>query len=194
MDSDNSATGRASDKFMLRLPDGMRDKLKEAAQSTKRTLNAEIVARLEQAFEQDSRADLLRGNMILLRALADFVLLRRNHPELMAPTEGSIYKMAEAIKATVDDKMLLLAAKDSLNSYIYELVAILDRANEELGPGWASKESLHNVAEGGPSLDRQRAMAKHLRDGPPKPQKQKGIIEQHLREGILPAKKSAEKK
>lgn len=35
------------DQFMVRLPDGMRDTLKEVAENKKRSMNAEIVARLE---------------------------------------------------------------------------------------------------------------------------------------------------
>lgn len=38
---------REHDKFMLRLPDGMREHLKSEAASNKRSLNAEIVDRLE---------------------------------------------------------------------------------------------------------------------------------------------------
>lgn len=41
------------DRVMVRLPDGMREKLKEAAKAGKRTMNAEIVARLEFAFAVD---------------------------------------------------------------------------------------------------------------------------------------------
>ena len=44
-------TSNASDKFIVRLPDGMRDELKAAAVANGRTMNAEIVARLE-AFPQ----------------------------------------------------------------------------------------------------------------------------------------------
>lgn len=43
----SSATSRESDKFMLRLPDGMRDHLKKLAAKSGRSLNAEIVHRLE---------------------------------------------------------------------------------------------------------------------------------------------------
>lgn len=50
MVSETTATGRDSDKFMLRLPDGMRDRLKEEAKSNNRTLNAEIVKRLEESL------------------------------------------------------------------------------------------------------------------------------------------------
>lgn len=39
-----------ADKFLLRLPDGMRDKLKQSAKAASRTMNAEVVARLEGSF------------------------------------------------------------------------------------------------------------------------------------------------
>lgn len=39
--------GRGSDQFPLRFPDGMRDQLKKAAKENNRSLNAEIIARLE---------------------------------------------------------------------------------------------------------------------------------------------------
>ena len=38
------------DKYVLRLPDGMRDRLKAAADSRLRSMNAEIIARLEGSF------------------------------------------------------------------------------------------------------------------------------------------------
>src|SRR3984957_13943760 len=38
------------DKFVLRLPDGMRDKIGVAARTNKRTMNAEIVQRLDASF------------------------------------------------------------------------------------------------------------------------------------------------
>jgi predicted DNA-binding protein len=40
------------DRVMVRLPEGMRERLKDSAQSTQRTMNAEIVARLIWSFEQ----------------------------------------------------------------------------------------------------------------------------------------------
>ena len=40
-------TSNASDKFMLRLPDGMRDQLKKAADEHGRTMNAEIICLIE---------------------------------------------------------------------------------------------------------------------------------------------------
>ncbi|OWJ83099.1 Arc family DNA-binding protein [Haematobacter massiliensis] len=43
-------TNRESDRFMLRLPDGMRDRIKAAAEANSRSMNAEIVARLDASF------------------------------------------------------------------------------------------------------------------------------------------------
>ena len=59
--------GRGSDQFPLRLPDGMRDRLKAEADKTGRSMNAEIVSRLE--FTLDSHVADERE----LRALVDQV-------------------------------------------------------------------------------------------------------------------------
>lgn len=46
----------AQDKFIIRLPDGMRDQLKIASEANNRTMNAEVVARLKATFEADQLA------------------------------------------------------------------------------------------------------------------------------------------
>jgi hypothetical protein len=43
-----------ADKFMLRMPDGFRDRLAEAAAANKRSMNSEIIARLETTFNHDA--------------------------------------------------------------------------------------------------------------------------------------------
>lgn len=45
---------RALDKFIVRLPDGMREKLAAAARANNRTMNAELVSRLEQSFSGEA--------------------------------------------------------------------------------------------------------------------------------------------
>lgn len=42
---------QSQDKYVLRLPDGMRDRLKEAAEANNRTLNSEIVIRLLESMK-----------------------------------------------------------------------------------------------------------------------------------------------
>ncbi|WP_312621711.1 Arc family DNA-binding protein [Agrobacterium pusense] len=45
-------TGRDSDQFPLRLPEGMRDKIRCEADSNNRSMNAEIVFQLSRAYAQ----------------------------------------------------------------------------------------------------------------------------------------------
>jgi len=44
---------RSLDKVIVRLPDGMRDRIREAAENNNRSMNAEIVSRLEASFGMD---------------------------------------------------------------------------------------------------------------------------------------------
>lgn len=48
-----SRVSRHADQFIVRLPDGMRDRIAEAAKANGRSMNAEIVHRLEQSFAPD---------------------------------------------------------------------------------------------------------------------------------------------
>lgn len=47
------ATGRLSDKYPLRLEDGLRDKIKEIATRNRRSMNAEINLRLIRSLEAE---------------------------------------------------------------------------------------------------------------------------------------------
>lgn len=49
----NTENRALNDKFMLRLPDGMRDRIKAAAEHNNRSMNAEIVMALEYWLEAD---------------------------------------------------------------------------------------------------------------------------------------------
>lgn len=54
--------GRGSDQFMIRLPDGMRDRIKAAAEKHGRSMNAEVVYALEVYFRLDGLNPDLEGN------------------------------------------------------------------------------------------------------------------------------------
>lgn len=43
-----------AERFIVRMPDGMRDRLRESAQEAGRSMNAEIVYRLEQSFRLEA--------------------------------------------------------------------------------------------------------------------------------------------
>ena len=127
----------AADKVLVRMPEGMRDRLKEDAKVNNRTMNAEIIARLSHSFQTDPTATLTQSNNVLLRTLADFVLLRHDHPEVMGPMEKTMLKMALAVKGEDEDKKLIDVAGPWLNEYVLKLVASVEKATEILGPGWA---------------------------------------------------------
>jgi plasmid stability protein len=52
-----SATNRESDKFMLRLPEGVRDRIKVVADANSRSMNAEIVATLVEKYPAKGSLD-----------------------------------------------------------------------------------------------------------------------------------------
>lgn len=46
-------SSRTADKFVVRLPDGMRERIAEVARDHHRSMNSEIIARLEQSLIQE---------------------------------------------------------------------------------------------------------------------------------------------
>lgn len=64
----SSSTGRDSEKFNLRLPDGMRERIAQAAKANNRSMNSEIVARLEASFSEGGIDELARELIDALRS------------------------------------------------------------------------------------------------------------------------------
>jgi plasmid stability protein len=81
-----TATGRTSDRFQLRLPEGMRDKLVEAANG--RSLNDEIIERLTQSLERDE-----------MQKLSDRL---KAQGDRLAKFEGEIASMVEQLRLCDD--------------------------------------------------------------------------------------------
>ncbi|TDQ40008.1 Arc family DNA-binding protein [Thiopseudomonas denitrificans] len=50
-------SSRSADKFVVRFPDDMRDRIAEVAKHNHRSMNSEIVARLETSLKQDQVMD-----------------------------------------------------------------------------------------------------------------------------------------
>lgn len=61
------APSRDQNKFIVRMPDGMRDQLKRLAEANGRSMNAEIVARLERSLRPDLEPILTSDLMERLR-------------------------------------------------------------------------------------------------------------------------------
>ncbi|SDX21274.1 Arc family DNA-binding protein [Roseicitreum antarcticum] len=71
--------GRGSDQFALRLPDGMRDRIKAAADTNNRSMNAEIVATLERAYPVPKRAS--DFDKVISQVMADGVTRSIERPD-----------------------------------------------------------------------------------------------------------------
>jgi hypothetical protein len=61
-------TGRGSDQFVVRLPPGMRDKIAAAAAETGRSMNSEIVERLEHSFGEGSVENIEEAKRVITSA------------------------------------------------------------------------------------------------------------------------------
>jgi hypothetical protein len=63
-ESSKSSVGRESDKFMLRLPEGMRDRIAALAKENGRSMNTEIVQRLEWALSLTAKPKLVDSSHV----------------------------------------------------------------------------------------------------------------------------------
>lgn len=96
-------TGRESDKFMLRLPDGMRDRIKTAADANNRSMNAEIVATLEEKYPVPVAPDDAGAEELLVYVLdgGDSMELRAQEANRILRSRGSglIIRVLDQIRA-----------------------------------------------------------------------------------------------
>lgn len=86
------------DKYIVRLPDGMRDEIKAAAATANRSMNAEIVARLSQSgigggktLRDEFAIAALAGHLASLNPTAE------HDPDSAAAFARSSYQIADAM-------------------------------------------------------------------------------------------------
>lgn len=91
-DDDQRFPSQTADKYVVRFPEGMRDRIAEAAKANNRSMNAEIVARLDGSFKglfddldawaadkaEDARSKLLLKDSLISDLIRDGVNLRHN--------------------------------------------------------------------------------------------------------------------
>lgn len=81
---------RELDKYIVRFPDGMRDRIAEAARGNNRSMNAEIVARLEASFaEPPPLSAAARGEHEELLTRIN-KLLAQSHDQLMTDLQAKL--------------------------------------------------------------------------------------------------------
>ena len=52
-----TSTTRSSDKFLLRLPVGLRDRIREESDRSERSMNAEIIFQLKRAYGANEKSE-----------------------------------------------------------------------------------------------------------------------------------------
>ncbi len=80
------------DKFMLRFPDGMRDRIRDEADANGRSMNAEIVHRLRQSLGMDEVAE-LSGMAERMGSQADAI----------THTMGKLYSIIHGLEITLKE-------------------------------------------------------------------------------------------
>lgn len=114
------APSDTADKFMLRFPDGMRDRIREEAENNNRSMNAEIIARLASSFDKATKSD-----VDLSKELAE---MKREIRRLLWGTRltgRAIEKAAEGDRSDLD--YLIGVAKE-----MPLLLPITEKAEQEL--------------------------------------------------------------
>jgi len=56
----SSYNSRTADKFVVRLPDGLRERINEAAENNHRSMNGEIVARISGSLDLERKYEEMR--------------------------------------------------------------------------------------------------------------------------------------
>ena len=75
----NERTPQSKDKFIVRLPDGLRDRIKIVADANGRSMNSEVVAVLEERFPAPFGDEVTDPGAQFLRGLA--AEIRANDPD-----------------------------------------------------------------------------------------------------------------
>ena len=91
-------SSRTADKFVVRLPEGMRDRIAEVARDQHRSMNSEIIARLESSLQQDG-------------VLTQDNLLRLDSPEL-SHHERELLQRFRLLAQRQQNALLALMAND----------------------------------------------------------------------------------
>lgn len=82
------------DQFVVRLPDGMRDRIKAAADANNRSMNAEIVATLEEKYPAPFIRFSDLGAFLQILALGAEGMSDEDHAEYIKLVNGELAKQA----------------------------------------------------------------------------------------------------
>ncbi|WP_162588343.1 Arc family DNA-binding protein [Variovorax sp. RA8] len=139
-------TAQAGDKYIVRFPEGMRDRIAEAAKANNRSMNAEILQRLEDSFGEGGSAALaLSVAQLQAQAIERQFVTQRYQAALLAALELLRFARSRAREAEVqilnepqEDAYIRLSAMASslsrdLPFSVPQMKKEMERALERLG-------------------------------------------------------------
>ncbi|UVE19157.1 Arc family DNA-binding protein [Pseudomonas sp. LS44] len=96
-------SSRTADKFVVRLPDGMRERIADVARGHHRSMNSEIIARLEQSMLQEG-------------ALDDDLSMRLDRPELSLHERELLQRFRQLSRRQQNALVALIAHDVEMNA------------------------------------------------------------------------------
>lgn len=122
------------DKVIVRLPDGMRDELKEKAKNNDRSVNAEIVQRLKQSLAEGS-ADLVKldlpddlWNMLMTDASMNNMSMDERVIEIL----HYVYESKDEYTQSIDKTLRLASENSDLHEKIDEMKIDQERLEQAI--------------------------------------------------------------
>nr|WP_052334978.1 Arc family DNA-binding protein [Burkholderia cenocepacia] len=149
MSKDTKAPSRSADQFVVRLPDGMREHIAEQARKNNRSMNAEIVARLEFSLDPNNDPERIAAldqvaeytKRVLEATDGEIAAMRRlvdAQEAMLSVTGGYLKAMAERVPQSeneVSNELVALMANlgSALAEYEIEDAIAAVRRMSELG-------------------------------------------------------------
>ncbi|MCY1289172.1 Arc-like DNA binding domain protein [compost metagenome] len=96
-------SSRTADKFVVRLPEGMRERIADIARNHHRSMNSEIIARLEQSMLQEG-------------ALDDDLSLNHDRPELSLHERELLQRFRQLSRRQQNALIALIAHDVEMNA------------------------------------------------------------------------------
>lgn len=120
-----------SDQYLLRFPAGMRDRLKDAAEQNNRSMNAEILARLEWsfAFEERYGQGPERGQRLSIELQRNALLSPSSDKQdgLHQPKETTT-QQGEEMRKTIEDQSKLIGEVKTRMAAIENAMTLLTKS------------------------------------------------------------------
>lgn len=124
-----ATNSRTADKFVIRLPDGLRDRISEVARDHRRSMNSEIIARLMQSIESEARSTLTDAITLYL-------------PQAVTVEIASLAQDNDrTLHSEITHRLKRCATVDQLTDEQSRMIGILQRRIEELETQLQTKEA-----------------------------------------------------